>query len=130
MLQLILTDILFLALAVMLYLVVRTLPRIEESGDPDRKGVFERMITSDIPGRIDETLNAFIGKAFRRMKVNLMRFDNYLTGKLKTMNMENGNSNGKNGKNGDHNEYMKELTGPLEKEVEKEDNSSKAKSGK
>ncbi len=128
MLQLILTDILFLALATMLYLIVRTLPRIEESGDPDRKGVFERMITSDIPGRIDGTMNAFIGKAFRRMKVNLMRFDNYLTGKLKTMNMEN--SNGKNGKNGDHNEYMKELTGPLEKAVEKEDNSSKTKVGK
>lgn len=122
MLQLILTDILFLALAVMLYLIVRTLPRIEESGNPDRKGVFERMITSDIPGRIDETLNAFFGKALRRMKINLMRFDNYLTGKLKTMNMGNGNGNGKNGKNGDHNEYMKELTGPLEKEVEKEDN--------
>ncbi len=122
MLQLILTDILFIALATMLYIVVRTLPRIEESGDPDRKGVFERMITSDIPGRIDETLNTFMGKMFRRMKVNLMRFDNYLTKKLKAMNMENGNGNGKNG---DHNEYMKELTGPLEKEVEKVDNSPK-----
>ncbi|MEY4731124.1 MAG: hypothetical protein RL681_70 [Candidatus Parcubacteria bacterium] len=124
MLQLILTDILFLALATMLYLVVRTLPRIEESGDPDRKGVFERMITSDIPGKVDETMNAFMGKTLRRMKINLMRFDNYLTGKLKTMNMGNGNGNG-NGKNGDHNEYMKELTGPLEKEVEKEDNATK-----
>jgi hypothetical protein len=125
MLQFILTDILFLSLAVMLYMVVRTLPRIEESGDPDRKGVFERMVTSDIPGRVDEALNTFMGKVFRRMKVNLMRFDNYLTNKLKTMNMGNGNGNG-NGKNGDHNEYMKELTGPLEKAVEKEDNPPKS----
>ena len=116
--QFLLTNAFLLAVGIMLYLVVRTLPRIEEGAEtPERHTVFERIVMSDIPHRLDATVNTFLGKVLRKTKIYLMRTDNYLTGKLKTMNMKNGN-----GKNGDHTEYIKELNGPLEEAVEEEDN--------
>ncbi len=119
MLQFILTNILFLSIGTLLYLVARTLPRLTDSNgsSPDRQTIFERIVMSDIPHKIDTALNNVIGKTFRKLKIALMRFDNYLTSRLKKFNMENGN-----GKNGDHNEFIKELNGPIEKAVEREDN--------
>jgi hypothetical protein len=125
--QFILTNILFVSAGTMLYLAVRTLPRLGDGpGEEQKQTVFERLVMSDIPNKIDTGVNTFLGKLFRRLKVNLMRFDNYLTDKLKKINTENGSArltaggNG-NGKNGTHADYIKELQGPLEKEVERED---------
>jgi hypothetical protein len=45
-------------------------------------------VTSDIPNQLDAITNVFLGKVFRRLKIHLMRFDNYLTERLKKMNPE------------------------------------------
>ncbi|MEK7110490.1 MAG: hypothetical protein AAB867_01405 [Patescibacteria group bacterium] len=85
MFQFILTDILMFALGVMLYLAARSLPRISEDGAPveAKRTVFERFVMSDIPHRVDAIMNTQSGKLLRRLKVLMLRFDNYLTERLK-----------------------------------------------
>ncbi len=85
MLQFILTDILMFALGVMLYLAARSLPRISEDGTSveTKKTVLERIVMSDVPHRVDAIMNTQSGKFLRRLKVLLLRFDNYLTERLK-----------------------------------------------
>ncbi|KKW45964.1 MAG: hypothetical protein A3A43_00375 [Candidatus Liptonbacteria bacterium RIFCSPLOWO2_01_FULL_56_20] len=85
--EFILTDILMVALGVFLFLVVRSLPRIvEDDAPPVRHTVLDRWITSEIPHKIDEAMASYSGKFFRKLKVLLMRLDNFLTERLKKMN--------------------------------------------
>jgi len=66
----------------MLYLLARTLPRLEES-QTDRKGFLERWFASDIPEKVDLVLNQFLVKFLRKLKVLLLRVDNSLSTHLK-----------------------------------------------
>ena len=99
MLQFILTNILLIAIGGMLYLFVRTLPRMGESEvKEEKRTVFERWVMSEIPHEIDKVLNATMGKLFRKLKVLLLRLDNYLTARLKKIHTEtNGHGGGLTG---------------------------------
>ena len=93
--QYILTNIFLLSIGLVLFLVVRSLPRVGEDGESAqrRQTLLERLVTSDIPNRLDAMTNVFLGKVFRRLKIHLLRFDNYLTERLKRMTPEgNGDS--------------------------------------
>jgi len=117
MIQFLLTNVFFLAVGTVLYIVVRTLPRLgEETAAPARQSIIERLVMSDIPHRVDVVLNAMLGKSFRKMKVLSLRFDNYLTDKLKKINTHSGASKAKPN-------FIEELGGPLEGAVEVVDNS-------
>ena len=95
MLRFVLTDLLMLSLGAILYLIVRALPRIEEDHAARAKHSFvHRLLHSAIPHKIDLGINAYAEKFFRKLKVWLMRFDNYLTHRLKKIHT-NGNGNGK-----------------------------------
>ncbi len=89
MLQFILTNVLMISLGAILYVVVRTLPRIEESGIEEKKGVFERWITSEVPEKIDVALNGFLFKFLRKFRVVLLKADNSVTGRLEKLKPEN-----------------------------------------
>ncbi len=94
----IVSNIFMVSVGVFLYIVARSLPRLqEEAQSTQKKSVIDRFVTSDIPRKIDEIINSFLGKFLRKTKVFLMRFDNSITKKLQTMGNENnnGNSNGK-----------------------------------
>ena len=93
MLQFILTNILLLSFGGILYLFVRTLPRIGEwEVKEEKRTVFERWVMSEIPHKIDLAMNTTLGKFFRKTKVVLMRFDNFLTDRIKKIHTgTNGN---------------------------------------
>ena len=96
MLQFILTDIVMLSLGALLYLVARSLPRLEEGEpSPDTHPLIDRLLHSHIPHKIDVAVNAYSGKLFRRLKIVLMKLDNHLTNRLKNITNGNGNGTGK-----------------------------------
>ena len=94
--QFILTNVLLISVGGILYIFVRSLPRIgEREVQPEKRTIFERWVMSDIPHEIDRALNATLGKLFRKLKVLLLRLDNYLTSRLKKIHTEtNGNGSG------------------------------------
>jgi hypothetical protein len=81
----ILSDVLMVAVGMVLYLTVRALPRVAE--DPsDRQGVLDRWAHSELPERIDATFEAFLVKLLRRLKVVILKLDNMLSRHLRTIN--------------------------------------------
>lgn len=108
MLEFILINILFISLGGILYIIAKTLPRINEEENEifQKKSNLEKFVISDLPHKFDEALNFYTGKFFRKLKILILRLDNYLTDKLKSMNLNgddkkinfsdlNGKSNGK-----------------------------------
>jgi len=76
--------------------VARALPRLDEAAlKPKRQSLLERWFTSEIPERVDALLGVYLGKFFRRLKVLLLRFDNYLSERIKKLSPTNSNGNGK-----------------------------------
>lgn len=97
MLQFILTNILMISMGAMVYLFVRSLPRIAEEPDTaSRKNLVDRLIASEIPEKLDAVFNGFLAKFLRRFRVVLLRIDNALTEWLKKVK----NGEDKNGKSG------------------------------
>ncbi len=75
------------ALGVVLYLMVRALPRITE--DPAEKESFlDRWAHSEIPGKIDVAFNGFLLKFLRRVKVIALKFDNAVSAGLRKVSAE------------------------------------------
>lgn len=94
MLQFIVTDVLMVSLGAILYLAVRTLPRVEENLPSEKKGIFERWIASEVPEKIDVAINGFLAKLLRKIKVLLLKVDNSLSGHLQKIKPEGLNGNG------------------------------------
>ena len=65
----------------MLYLMVRSLPRFEESVS-DKRSRFERYLSSGIPERFDSVIRAIMLRFLRRVKVLVLRLDNSITRQL------------------------------------------------
>jgi hypothetical protein len=86
MLQFIFANVLMVSLGTILYLFARSLPRLQEEQAEKSASLIERLVTSDIPHKFDRAVSLWAGKAFRRMKILSMRFDNYLTDRLKKIN--------------------------------------------
>jgi len=117
MLQFILTDLLMLSLGAILYLVVRTLPRIGESAPQGERGLFERWITSEIPERADSFVKNFFHKFLRKTKIFILKMDNILTQRMKKIKPD---------MNGETKPDFKGITSApeVEKNHKKEDNNS------
>jgi len=106
MLEFFLINILFISFGIILYIITRSLPRInEENINTSKDSFLDKFINSDFPHKIDSLINFYTVKFFRKFKVLLLRFDNYITERLKKMtnnnedkkidfNNLNGNGNG------------------------------------
>jgi hypothetical protein len=120
MLEFFLINIILIFFSGILYIIARSLPRInEENISNSKKNFLDRFIISDFPNKIDSLINFYIVKFFRKFKILLLRFDNYITEKLKKMNLDN-NGDKKidfNGLNGNGNNLNN-------KEFKKDDESS------
>ncbi len=81
--QFIITNIFMLSIGTILYMAVRTLPRIEDGPETEKKGLFEKWLTSEMPEKIDKALNGFLFKTLKKVRVFLLRFDNTLGEHLK-----------------------------------------------
>lgn len=91
MLSFIFTTLLMLSLGIVLYLMVRALPRVAEeaaaSGE-DRKTLLDRWAHSELPEKIDRAMNGFLFKFFRKTRVTVLKLDNALGSRLKKMKPE------------------------------------------
>ena len=87
--QFILTNIFMVSVGVLLYFVIRTIPRIEpETGAPDTKGFLERFVISKIPERVDGAVNSFLFKFLKKFKIVLLKVDNVVGRQLKKVHPE------------------------------------------
>lgn len=82
MFQFIVTNILMVSAATLIFVVARTLPRLEPENQPEKKNILERWIASEIPEKVDAALNNFLVKFLRKLKVWLLKIDNFLSGHL------------------------------------------------
>ena len=76
------------SVGVILYVAVRTLPRIEEPAPEEKKGLLERWIASEVPEKLDAVLNGFLVKFLRKLKVFLLKIDNSLSSHLRKIRPE------------------------------------------
>ncbi|MEN9342093.1 MAG: hypothetical protein RIQ54_349 [Candidatus Parcubacteria bacterium] len=80
-----LTNILLISVGIILYLVIRTLPRITETGHNEATTpivVLDRFMQSGIPERIDIFLRGLFEKILRRSKIIILKIDNVVSAQL------------------------------------------------
>lgn len=82
MFQFIVTNIFMVSLGVILYVAVRTLPRIDDSAVPEKRGAWEKWLSSGLPEKTDKFINAFLAKFLRKTKIALLKIDNSVTLRL------------------------------------------------
>jgi hypothetical protein len=92
----ILQTILFISLALIIYLFARALPRVDDSGKViHSKSIFDRIL-SRLPLReIDTRINTSFEKFLRKMKIVVMKSDNLINirlDKIKKINTKNEDS--------------------------------------
>lgn len=90
MIEFIFVTVLMICFSTVLYLMVRALPRIEESPS-DRKSFLDRWAHSEIPEKVDAAWNGFLFKFLRKVKVGVLKLDNTLAKhlqKIKTAEQE------------------------------------------
>ena len=88
--QFIVTNIFLISVGTLIYLVVRTLPRIDEHGPAEKKAsLLERWMASEVPEKIDETVNTYTGKILRKVKVVLLKVDNVISKRLQKIRPAN-----------------------------------------
>ncbi len=91
MIQFVLTNFLFISIGGIIYIIIKTLPKIEDNESQEKIGVLDKFIISDLPHQIDKSFNFYLGKILRKTKVLVLKLDNYLGEKLKNFNSgENG----------------------------------------
>ena len=74
----------------MLYMIVRSLPRLAEPEQEKKMQLVERWMHSGIPQRVDVALEVFSLKFLRKTKVALLKADNVLTKHLQKKVKQNG----------------------------------------
>ena len=87
--ELIFLNILLVGACLVIWLLIRALPRMEKETH-ESKGWFERWLISELPGKIDAFVSTFWVRTLRRFKVFVLRVDNSLTQKLQRMKLESG----------------------------------------
>ena len=90
MIEFIFMSVLMVSLSAMLYLMVRALPRVSPEEEGERHGLLDRWAHSQIPEKIDHTLNGFLLKFLRRLRVLILRIDNTLSRHLQRVKPEDG----------------------------------------
>src|SRR3989344_1247521 len=89
MMQFVFSTIFMIAVGAVLYLGARALPRIPENTVAPKTGSFwGRLLASGLPQKTDQLVSKYAGRFFRRLKIWLLRWDNYLTKRLQKMNTE------------------------------------------
>lgn len=101
--DLILQLVVFLSLGAMIYLISRALPRINDVEVEIKTPLarFDSFLAKLPLEKLDAVFGSFLEKALRRVRVGVLRLDNWLNSKLNQVKATNGN--GKNGfSNGQH----------------------------
>jgi hypothetical protein len=81
------TILLMGSLGVVLYLMVRALPRLAEE-PVEKESFLDRWAHSEIPEKIDAAFNGFLLKFLRRVKIFALKFDNAVSSGLRKVSAE------------------------------------------
>jgi len=81
------TILLMVSLGVVLYLMVRALPRVAEE-PAEKKSFLDRWAHTETPEKIDAAFNGFLLKFLRRVKVYALKFDNAVSAGLRKVSAE------------------------------------------
>jgi hypothetical protein len=90
------TLVLMFSLSGVLYLMVRALPRVEELDGSvaggalagEHRGLLDRWAHSEIPEKIDASINSWLLKLLRKFKVFTLKLDNAISTHLHKINRE------------------------------------------
>ena len=92
-----LQTIFLVSFGVIVYLVAIAVPRISDESVHERKGFIREWFRNVPLDKIDDGVNSFSEKTLRKLKVFIMKFDNFvsrLLNKVKKNGNGNGNGNG------------------------------------
>ncbi len=79
------------SLAAMLYVAARAVPRVGEQVTPSTPARYLDNLFKRIPWeKLDGVINALVGKLLRKMKVYILRLDNFVSRSLKRFTNGNG----------------------------------------
>lgn len=85
--EFILTNLSLISAGLIIYLLIRALPRVDEK-DIKEKGLIDKWISSGIPEKIDRIINSVLEKILRKIKVFLLKIDNLLSKRLQKIKDE------------------------------------------
>jgi hypothetical protein len=90
MIETVIGNLVIVAVGIMLVLLARALPRIDVSvlQTPEGKGKLSRIFSSELIERVDDTVSQITEKTFRKLRVGVLKFDNYLSSRIKKINEE------------------------------------------
>ena len=97
----ILQIIIFLSLGLVIYLLAKAAPRVSDEPVPDRPNPFNRLMTKIPMAKIDENINSFLSKLLRKLKVVIMKVDNFINDRLGKLTKKNGNGSSEKSNGGD-----------------------------
>lgn len=88
----------FISLGVIIYLAARALPRVdgEDIHSPATPSLFDAVFSSTMLERADTFVNVILEKVLRRLKIIVMKADNFVSESLGKIKSKNQNGNGKN----------------------------------
>ena len=103
--DLILQIIVFGSLGLVIYLMARALPRISDNATAPRgPGFFDRLMAKVPMAEIDQNINSFLAKFLRKLKVVVMKVDNFINHRLGKISKKAGSGNTE--KTGDNTQQM------------------------
>ena len=76
----------FSSLGLVIYLLAQAVPRVEETETPRGSGFFDKLMKKLPMAKIDKSLDSFFAKFLRKVRVVIMKLDNFINhrlGKLK-----------------------------------------------
>lgn len=89
----VLQIIVFGSLGLIIYLLVRAMPRVIDAPAPSRPANFFDKLMGKIPvAKIDQNINSFFAKFLRKLKVIIMKIDNFVNDRLGKLTKKNGDS--------------------------------------
>ncbi len=81
--SLVLQIIVFSSLGFVIYLMARALPRVNDNVAPPRgPNFFDRWIAKVPMAEIDQNINSFLAKFLRKLKIVVMKVDNFINHRL------------------------------------------------
>lgn len=96
--NLILQILFFSSLGLVIYLLARALPRVEDMPTPEQKAnFFDRMMAKVPMAKIDESIDSFFAKTLRKIKVLILKIDNFINDRLGKLTKKSDNGDKKDG---------------------------------
>lgn len=86
--EFIVVDILMISLAAFLFVSARAFARLPETNQEGKKSLWERIMATYIPDRLDDVAHSFHVKALRRLRVVILRWENRVARSLRALREE------------------------------------------